>query len=113
MQGITLLYAILYMPCILLSTKNKNDAYYNPSNNEIVLPAAQFLVPGVKDEDMDDAVVYGYAGASTIGHDMTHGFDDQGRKFDAKGNLKEWCLPQDSVKFTRQAQMLVKQFNSY
>ena len=94
-------------------TPQTYNAYYNPSNNEIVLPAAQFLVPGVKDDDLDDAVVYGYAAASTIGHEMTHGFDDEGRQFDAKGNLKEWWLPQDSVKFTQRAQMLINQFNGY
>jgi putative endopeptidase len=94
-------------------TPQTYNAYYNPSNNEIILPAAQFLVPGVKDDDLDDAVVYGYAAASTIGHEMTHGFDDQGRQFDAKGNLKEWWLPQDSVKFTQRAQMLIDQFNGY
>ena len=94
-------------------TPQTYNAYYNPSNNEIVLPAAQFMVPGIKDDDIDDAVVYGYAAASTIGHEMTHGFDDQGRQFDAIGNLKEWWLPQDSVKFTQRAQMLVNQFNGY
>lgn len=94
-------------------TPQTYNAYYNPSNNEIVLPAAQFMIPGVKDEDVDDAVVYGYAAASTIGHEMTHGFDDEGRQFDAKGNLKEWWLPQDSVKFTQRAQMLINQFNGY
>lgn len=94
-------------------TPQTYNAYYNPSNNEIVLPAAQFLIPGVKDEDIDDAVIYGYAAASTIGHEMTHGFDDMGRQFDANGNLKEWWLPADSVKFTRRAQMLVNQFNGY
>src|SRR6185312_13677152 len=94
-------------------TPQTYNAYYNPSNNEIVLPAAQFLIPGAKDEDVDDAVVYGYAAASTIGHEMTHGFDDMGRQFDADGNLKKWWLPQDSVKFTQRAQMLVNQFNGY
>jgi len=94
-------------------TPQTYNAYYNPSNNEIVLPAAQFLIPGIKDEDVDDAVVYGYAAASTIGHEMTHGFDDEGRQFDAKGNLKEWWLPQDSVKFAQHAQMLINQFNGY
>ena len=94
-------------------TPQTYNAYYNPSNNEIVLPAAQFMVPGIKDDDIDDAVVYGYAAASTIGHEMTHGFDDQGRQFDAYGNLKEWWLPQDSVRFTQRAQMLVNQFNGY
>jgi putative endopeptidase len=94
-------------------TPQTYNAYYNPSNNEIVLPAAQFMIPGVKDEDVDDAVIYGYAAASTIGHEMTHGFDDEGRQFDAKGNLKEWWQPQDSVKFTQRAQMLINQFNGY
>jgi len=94
-------------------TPQTYNAYYNPSNNEIVLPAAQFMIPGVKDEDVDDAVVYGYAAASTIGHEMTHGFDDQGRQFDAVGNLKGWWTPDDSVKFTKRAQMLIDQFNGY
>ncbi|HEY4196813.1 MAG TPA: M13 family metallopeptidase [Mucilaginibacter sp.] len=94
-------------------TPQTYNAYYNPSNNEIVLPAAQFMIPGAKDEDIDDAVIYGYAAASTIGHEMTHGFDDQGRQFDAEGNLKEWWTPEDSVKFTKRAQMLIDQFNGY
>jgi putative endopeptidase len=94
-------------------TPQTYNAYYNPSNNEIVLPAAMLTIPGFKDDDVDDAVVYGYAAASTIGHEMTHGFDDQGRQFDAVGNLKEWWAPQDSVKFTQRAQMLINQFNGY
>jgi putative endopeptidase len=94
-------------------TPQTYNAYYNPSNNEIVLPAAQFIIPGTVDDEIDDAVVYGYAAASTIGHEMTHGFDDQGRQFDAKGNLKAWWTPQDSVKFTQRAQMLIDQFNGY
>lgn len=94
-------------------TPQTYNAYYNPSNNEIVLPAAMLTIPGFKDEDVDDAVVYGYAAASTIGHEMTHGFDDEGRQFDAKGNLKEWWSAQDSVKFTQRAQMLINQFNGY
>ena len=60
-------------------TPQTYNAYYNPSNNEIVLPAAQFVVPGYKDEELDDALVYGYAAASTIGHEITHGFDDEGK----------------------------------
>ena len=71
-------------------TPQTYNAYYNPSNNEIVLPAGIFTVPGYRDEELDDAVVYGYAGASTIGHEITHGFDDQGRQYDEKGNLKSW-----------------------
>jgi len=94
-------------------TPQTYNAYYNPSNNEIVLPAAQFQVPGVLDENLDDAVVYGYSAASTIGHEMTHGFDDEGRQFDAKGNLKGWWQKDDSVKFAQHAQMLIDQFNGY
>lgn len=94
-------------------TPQTYNAYYNPSNNEIVLPAAQFTIPGIKDEDVDDAVVYGYAAASVIGHEMTHGFDDDGRQFDAKGDLKEWWLPEDSVKFTQRTKMIIDQFNNY
>ena len=87
------------------------NAYYNPSNNEIVLPAGMFTVPGIRDENLDDAFVYGYAAASTIGHEITHGFDDQGRQYDAKGNLKSWWQPNDSVQFTQRATKIIKQFN--
>ncbi len=94
-------------------TPQTYNANYSPSNNEITLPAAQLLIPGIKDEDVDDAMAYGYVAASVIGHEITHGFDDEGRQFDAKGNLKEWWTPQDSVQFTKRAQMLVDQFNGY
>jgi putative endopeptidase len=66
------------------------NAYYDDANNEIVLPAAIFTVPGKSDDQLDDALVYGYAAAGTIGHEITHGFDDEGRKFDANGNLEDW-----------------------
>jgi putative endopeptidase len=89
------------------------NAYYNPSNNEIVLPAGIFAVPGMRDEDLDDAFVYGYAGASTIGHEITHGFDDQGRQYDEKGNLHDWWQPSDEAQFKQRAQYIVKQFNEY
>jgi putative endopeptidase len=89
------------------------NAYYNPSNNEIVLPAGIFTVPGFRDEQLDDALVYGYAGATTIGHEITHGFDDEGRQFDEKGNLKNWWSQKDSAEFTKRANMMVKQFNEY
>lgn len=94
-------------------TPQTYNAYYNPSNNEIVLPAGIFTVPGYKDEDIDDAVVYGYAGASTIGHEITHGFDDQGRLYDEKGNLKNWWTKNDSAEFTQRAQRIINQFNIY
>ncbi len=89
------------------------NAYYNPSNNEIVLPAGMFTVPGVRDEDLDDAFVYGYAAASTIGHEITHGFDDQGRQYDAKGNLTSWWQEQDSIEFTKRAMSIIEQFNEF
>jgi putative endopeptidase len=94
-------------------TPQTYNAYYNPSNNEIVLPAAQFIIPGYKDDELDDALVYGYAAASTIGHEITHGFDDQGRKFDAKGNLVKWWTDQDSIEFSKRAQVIINQFNEY
>src|SRR6186997_1301193 len=87
------------------------NAYYNSSNNEIVLPAGIFTVPGFKDEELDDALVYGYAAASTIGHEITHGFDDEGRQFDEKGSLKNWWSKSDSAQFAQRSQVLVRQFN--
>lgn len=93
-------------------TPQTYNAYYNPSNNEIVLPAGIFTVPGYRDEDLDDALVYGYAAASTIGHEITHGFDDEGRQFDEKGNLQSWWTKQDEAQFTKKAQLLVDQFNN-
>jgi putative endopeptidase len=93
-------------------TPQTYNAYYNPSNNEIVLPAAQFMVPGMKDEELDDAIAYGYTAASTIGHEITHGFDDEGRQFNEKGNLKDWWTPSDAQKFNERAQKMVDQFNA-
>ncbi|MFY7880343.1 MAG: M13 family metallopeptidase [Lacibacter sp.] len=89
------------------------NAYYNPSNNEIVLPAGIFTVPGYRDEELDDATVYGNAGASTIGHEITHGFDDEGRKFDEKGNLVSWWTIKDEEQFNLRAKAMVDQFNAY
>lgn len=94
-------------------TPQTYNAYYNPSNNEIVLPAAIFTIPGVMDAQVDDAVAYGYAGASTIGHEITHGFDDEGRQFDAAGNLSDWWTAQDAKKFQLAADRMVKQFDAY
>lgn len=94
-------------------TPQTYNAYYNPSNNEIVLPAGIFTVPGYRDEDLDDALVYGYAAASTIGHEITHGFDDEGRQFDEKGNLKNWWSKADEEQFTKRAALLVNQFNGF
>lgn len=94
-------------------TPQTYNAYYNPSNNEIVLPAGIFVIPGFRDEDIDDAVIYGYAAASTIGHEITHGFDDEGRQFDDKGNLQNWWLEEDEKKFNEKAQKYIDQFDNY
>ena len=92
-------------------TPQTYNAYYNSSNNEIVLPAAMMAVPGFKDEELDDALVYGYTAASTVGHEITHGFDDEGRKFNEHGNLQNWWAPQDSIQFEQRSNVLVQQFN--
>jgi len=89
------------------------NAYYNPSNNEIVLPAGIFAVPGYKDEELDDALVYGYAAASTIGHEITHGFDDQGRQYDEAGNLKNWWNKKDAEEFGNRAKAIITQFSEF
>ncbi len=94
-------------------TPQTYNAYYNPSNNEIVLPAAIFIIPGVPDSVVDDAVVYSYAGASTIGHEMTHGFDDQGRLYDANGNLSDWWTKEDAERFAERTKLMVEQFDNY
>jgi putative endopeptidase len=94
-------------------TPQTYNAYYNPSNNEIVLPAGIFAIPGKKDADLDDALVYGYAAASTIGHEITHGFDDQGRQYDATGNLKDWWTKKDGEEFGARAKNIISQFNEF
>ena len=87
------------------------NAYYSPTLNEIVFPAG-ILQPPLYDPHADDAVNYGGMGA-VIGHEMTHGFDDQGSQFDAAGNLKDWWVVSDKNSFQARAQLLEKQFNDY
>ncbi len=94
-------------------TPQTYNAYYNPSNNEIVMPAAIFILPGIADSLVDDALVYAYAGGTTIGHEITHGFDDEGRQFDERGNLESWWTPEDEAEFKRRAEGIVKQFDAY
>ena len=94
-------------------TPQTYNAYYNGSQVEIVLPAAAFLIPGVPDSLVDDALLYSYAGGSTIGHEITHGFDDRGRQSDEHGNLNPWWTDQDSTQFAARAQKLVDQFDAY
>lgn len=87
------------------------NAYYNPSMNEIVFPAG-ILQPPFFNKDADDAVNYGGIGA-VIGHEITHGFDDEGRNYDSKGNLTQWWTSDDSAKFTQRAQLIVDQYSNY
>jgi putative endopeptidase len=87
------------------------NAYYNPSNNEIVFPAG-ILQPPFFSMTADDAVNYGAIGM-VIGHEMTHGFDDEGRKFDKDGNLSEWWTPEDAKRFNERTEILVKQYDQY
>jgi putative endopeptidase len=87
------------------------NSYYNPQLNEIVFPAGA-LQPPFFDFHADDALNYGAMGAA-IGHEITHGFDDQGRKFDADGNLKDWWTAEDEKNFKARAQCIEKQFDAY
>lgn len=87
------------------------NAYYSPNGNEIVFPAA-ILQPPFFNLKADDAVNYGAIGA-IIGHEMTHGFDDQGRLFDVKGNLKDWWTEDDAKSFKTKTEVLVKQYDAY
>lgn len=88
------------------------NAYYDPTKNEMVFPAGA-LAPQTFDPKADDAANYGALGGSWAGHELTHGFDDEGRHFDAKGNLRDWWTPSDSAHFTKEAQKVVDQFNAY
>lgn len=87
------------------------NAYYNPSLNEIVFPAA-ILKPPFFDLNADDAVNYGGIGA-VIGHEIGHGFDDQGSAFDGTGTMKNWWTPQDLAAFKKRTSALVEQYNSF
>jgi putative endopeptidase len=87
------------------------NAYYNPSNNEVVFPAA-ILQPPFFDASADPAVNYGGIGV-VIGHEMTHGFDDEGRKFDGDGSLRDWWSPEDAKKFEAQTARLGAQYDKF
>jgi putative endopeptidase len=87
------------------------NAYYNPTMNEIVFPAGILQAP-FYDPNADDAVNYGGMGA-VIGHEMTHGFDDQGRQFDGSGNLRDWWTAQDAAAYKTRAQLVSDQFDRY
>jgi putative endopeptidase len=87
------------------------NAYYNAQLNEIVFPAG-ILQPPFFDASRDDAMNYGGIGM-VIGHEITHGFDDQGRQFDAQGNLKDWWTKGDAERYTARATVVEKQYNAY
>ena len=85
------------------------NAYYHPRMNEIVFPAA-ILQPPFFDPDADDAANYGGIGA-VIGHEIGHGFDDQGSRYDGDGNLTDWWTPEDRAEFDRRSQQLIEQYS--
>lgn len=87
------------------------NAYYDPQMNDINFPAG-VLQPPLYDAKMDAAPNYGDTGA-TIGHELTHGFDDEGRQYDAKGNLKDWWTKEDAAEFTKRADCVVDQYGQY
>jgi putative endopeptidase len=88
------------------------NAYYNPSNNEVCIPGCNIIVPGYEGKMADDAILYSIIGA-TFGHEITHGFDDQGAKYNSLGNLQNWWTAEDSLKFAGKTKMIVRQFNNY
>jgi putative endopeptidase len=87
------------------------NAYFNPEQNEIVFPAG-ILQPPFFDPAMDDAVNYGAIGV-VIGHEITHGYDDEGRKYDADGNLNDWWTAADAQAFEARAQLVVDEYNGF
>ena len=87
------------------------NAYYSPTRNEIVFPAG-ILQPPFFNKDADDAMNYGAMGA-VIGHEITHGFDDQGRQYDADGNIRDWWTEEDAKRFEERAKGLVDQYNNF
>jgi putative endopeptidase len=87
------------------------NAYFQPTANQIVFPAG-ILQPPFFDFTLDDAVNYGAIGA-VIGHEITHGFDDQGRRYDAEGNLTDWWTEEDAAQFQSRALKVIEQYNAY
>ncbi len=92
-------------------TPPTDNAYYDPSNNEIVFPAG-ILQPPYFDPAADDASNFGGIGA-VIGHEMTHGFDDEGRKFDGAGNMHEWWTPKDVLEFEKRTNVVVEEYGAF
>ena len=87
------------------------NAYYDPQHNDINFPAG-ILQPPFFDNRMDAAVNYGAIG-SVMGHELTHGFDDEGRQFDAQGNLRNWWTPEDAAEFEKRAECFIKEYSAF
>lgn len=94
-------------------TPQTYSAYYDQSNNEVCVPGCNIIIPGFEKTMADDALLYSIIGGSTFGHEMTHAFDDQGRKYDEYGNLKNWWTDSDSIYFYKKTKNLVDQYNRY
>lgn len=94
-------------------TPQTYNAYYDPTFNEICVPACNIIVPGFEGRMPDDAILYGIIGGSTFGHELTHGFDDQGSQYDEAGNLRDWWTKEDREKFTAKTKLIVEQYNGY
>jgi predicted metalloendopeptidase len=92
-------------------TANTLNAYYDPQMNNINFPAG-ILQPPYFSKDNDDAINYGAIGG-VIGHELTHGFDDQGAQYDAEGNLRDWWTPEDEKKFKERASCVVDEYNTF
>ena len=88
------------------------NAYYNASNNVICIPGCNIIVPGYEGKMADDALLYSTVGFF-FGHEITHGFDDQGSKYNSLGNLQNWWTTEDSIKFYDKTKLIVRQFNNY
>ena len=89
------------------------NAYYSPTFNEIVVPACNIIVPGYEGKMPDDALLYGIIGGSTFGHEITHGFDDEGSQYDETGNLNDWWTKEDREKFKAKTKLIVEQYSDY
>jgi putative endopeptidase len=94
-------------------TPQEYNAYYSPANNEIVISAAVLTIPGFEDAQIDDAVAFGYVASATIGHEMVHAFDMEGKEYDMNGNLKRWWTSQDSANYVKRALPLIEQYDNY
>jgi putative endopeptidase len=87
-----------------------NDAGYDDSGNSLNIEPATILIPGWRDDELDDALVYGY---TYLGHEISHGFDNVGRRYDAAGNRRDWWTAQDATAFQERAQVMVDQYNAF